>query len=177
MVGICISQTHTDAANRTARLAGSATGPMWSVVPSIRRQSRAGSTFVMRCHPVNATRQGAPSCRPRRVLATGAARGMCRHLMWASRLSEAGGACSGEHCRLCPSILRGVHPWDPLARPSVHPWWSRGCCVPTPPADVTSAWEGPVATHRRLPRPSPRSASLAHIYIPSVILPLYGGSK
>ena len=96
--------------------------------------------------------------------------------------AEAGGACSSEHgsywshAELCPSILRGVHPWDPLARPSVHPWWSRGCCAPTPPADVTSAWEGPVATHRRLPRPSPRSPSLAHIYIPSVILLLYGGS-
>ena len=62
-------------------MAGSATGPMWSVVASIRRQSRAGSTFVMRRHPVDATRRGAPSCRPRRVLATGAARGM-----WASRL-------------------------------------------------------------------------------------------
>jgi len=71
--------------------------------------------------------------------------------------AEAGGACSSEHCscwshaELCPSILRGVHPWDPLARPSVHPWWSRGHCAPAPPADVTSAWEGPVATHRRLP--------------------------
>ena len=97
--------------------------------------------------------------------------------------AEAGGACSSEHCscwshaELCPSILRGVHPWDPLARPSVHPWWSRGCCAPTPPADVTSAWEGPVATHRRLPGPSPRPASFAHIYIPVFLLPLYGGSK
>ena len=80
-LGICISQTHTDAANRTARLAGSTTGTSWSVVAPIRRQSRAGSTFVMRRHPVNATRRGAPSCRSRRVLATGAARGM-----WASRL-------------------------------------------------------------------------------------------
>ena len=80
-LGICISQTHTDAANRTARLAGPTTGTSWSVVAPIRRQSRAGSTFVMRRHPVNATRRGAPSCRPRRVLATGAARGM-----WASRL-------------------------------------------------------------------------------------------
>ena len=84
--------------------------------------------------------------------------------------AEAGGACSSEHCSCwshaeqCPSILRGVHPWDPLARPSVHPWWSRGCCAPRPPADVTSAWEGPVATHRRLPGPSARSASFAHIY-------------
>ena len=96
--------------------------------------------------------------------------------------AEAGGACSSEHCscwshaELCPSILRGVHPWDPLARPSVHPWWSRGCCAPTPPADVTSAWEGPVATHRRLPRPSARPASFAHIHIPFSLLPLYGGS-
>jgi len=97
--------------------------------------------------------------------------------------AEAGGACSSEHCscwshaELCPSILRGVHPWDPLARPSVHPWWSRGHCAPAPPADVISAWEGPVATHRRLPAPSARSASLAHIYILSVLLLLYGGSK
>ena len=81
MVGICISQTHTDAANRTARLAGSATGPSWSVVASIRRQSSAGSLSVMWRHPVNATRRGAQSCRSRRVLATGAASGM-----WASRL-------------------------------------------------------------------------------------------
>ena len=85
--------------------------------------------------------------------------------------AEAGGACSSEHCscwshaELCPSILRGVHPWDPLARPSVHPWWSRGHCAPAPPADVTSAWEGPVATHRRLPGPSACPASFAHIYI------------
>ena len=96
--------------------------------------------------------------------------------------AEAGGARSSEHCscwshaELCPSILRGVHPWDPLARPSVHPWWSRGPCAPAPPADVTSAWEGPVATHRRLPGPSPRSALFAHIYIPTALLLLYGGS-
>ena len=62
-------------------MAGPTTGTSWSVVAPIRRQSRAGSTFVMRRHPVNATRRGAPSCRPRRFLATGAARGM-----WASRL-------------------------------------------------------------------------------------------
>ena len=79
--GICISETHRDVANRTTRSAGFTTGPSWSVVASIRRQSRAGSTFVMRRHPVDATRRGAPSCRPRRVLATEAARGM-----WASRL-------------------------------------------------------------------------------------------
>ena len=79
--GLTISQTHTDAANRTTRSVGSTTGPSWSVVASIQRQSRAGSTLVMRRHPVDATRRGAPSCRPRRVLATGAARGM-----WASRL-------------------------------------------------------------------------------------------
>ena len=106
-------------------------------------------------------------------------RGGQRHVC---KQAEAGGACSSEHCscwshaELCPSILRGVHPWDPLARPSVHPWWSRGCCAPTPPADVTSAWEGPVATHRRLPGPSRSSASFAHIYIPLFLLPLYGGS-
>ena len=106
-------------------------------------------------------------------------RGGQRHV---GKQAEAGGACSSEHgscwshAELCPSILRGVHPWDPLARPSVHPWWSRGCCAPTPPADVTSAWEGPVATHRRLPGPSRRSASFAHIYIPSGLLLLYGGS-
>ena len=79
--GLTISQTHTDAANRTTRPALSTTGPSWSVVASIRHQSSAGSTFMMRRHPVDATRRGAPSCRPRRVLATGAARGM-----WASRL-------------------------------------------------------------------------------------------
>ena len=50
-----ISETHTDAANRTTRPARSATGPLWSVVASIRRQSSAGSTFLMRRHPVNAT--------------------------------------------------------------------------------------------------------------------------
>ena len=87
--------------------------------------------------------------------------------------AEVGGACSSEHCscwshaELChPSCEVSIPGWDPLARPSVHPWWSRGCCAPAPPADVTSAWEGPVATHRRLPGPSPRSASLAHIYRP-----------
>ena len=94
-------------------------------------------------------------------------RGGQRHV---GKQAEAGGACSSEHgscwshAELCPSILRGVHPWDPLARPSVHPWWSRGHCASAPPADVTSAWEGPVATHRRLPGPSRRSASFAHIY-------------
>ena len=107
-------------------------------------------------------------------------RGGQRHV---GKQAEAGGACSSEHgscwshAELCPSILRGVHPWDPLARPSVHPWWSRGCCVPRPPADVTSAWEGPVATHRRLPGPSARFASFAHIYIPEFLLLLYGGSR
>ena len=79
--GICISETHRDVANRTTRSAGFTTGPSWSVVASIRRQSSAGSLSVMRRHPVDATRRGAPSCRSRRVLATGAARGM-----WASRL-------------------------------------------------------------------------------------------
>ena len=77
---MCISETHTDAANRTTRPALSTTGPSWSVVASIRRESSAGSTFMMRRHPVNATRRGAPSCRSRRVLATGAAGGI-----WASR--------------------------------------------------------------------------------------------
>ena len=33
-----------------------------------------------------------------------------------------------------------------------------------------------MATHRRLPGPSRRSASFAHIYIPSVLSLLYGGS-
>ena len=86
--------------------------------------------------------------------------------------AEAGGACSSEHCS-CWSHAELRHPscevsipGDPLARPSVHPRWLRGCCAPTPPADVTSAWEGPVATHARLPRPSPLSASLADMHIP-----------
>ena len=79
--GTCISETHRDVANRTTRSAGFTTGPSWSVVASIRRQSSAASLSVMRRHPVDATRRGAPSCRSRRVLATGAARGM-----WASRL-------------------------------------------------------------------------------------------
>ena len=101
--------------------------------------------------------------------------------------AEAGGACSSEHCSCagamqscailpakCPSL---VHiPGDPLARPSVHPRWLRGCCAPTPPADITSAWEGPVATHARLPRPSPRSASFADMHIVLSLLPLYGGT-
>ena len=39
---------------------------------------RCPSTFMMRCHPVDATRRGAPSCRTRRVLAFAAARGMCQ---------------------------------------------------------------------------------------------------
>ena len=96
--------------------------------------------------------------------------------------AEAGGACSSEHCG-CWSHAELRHPscevsipGDPLARPSVHPRWLRGCCAPTPPADVTSAWEGPVATHGRLSRPSPRSASIAYMYIPGVLLLLYGGS-
>ena len=97
--------------------------------------------------------------------------------------AEAGGACSSEHCS-CWSHAELRHPscevsipGDPLARPSVHPRWLRGCCAPTPPADVTSAWEGPVATHARLPRPSPRSASFAdmHHIVLSLLL-LYGGS-
>ena len=97
--------------------------------------------------------------------------------------AETAGACSSEHCscwshaELCHPSCEVSIPGTRSPSPSVHPWWSRGCCVPTPPADVTNAWEGPVATHRRLPRPSPRSASLAHIYIPFSLLPLYGGSK
>ena len=64
---MCISERHTDAANRTTRPAPSTTGPLWSVVASIRRQSSAGSTFMKRRYPVNATRRGAPSCRSRRA--------------------------------------------------------------------------------------------------------------
>ena len=114
-----ISETHTDAGNRTTRPARSATGPLWSVVASIRRQSSAGSTFMKRRYPVNATRRGAPSCRSRRVLATGAAGGM-----WASRprpveraaaIIAAAGAMQS-----CTILLRSVHPWGP-ARPSKRP--------------------------------------------------------
>ena len=56
-------------------------------------------------------------------------RGGQRHVC---KQAEAGGACSSEHCscwshaELCPSILRGVHPWDPLAqskRPSLVVTW------------------------------------------------------
>ena len=56
-------------------------------------------------------------------------RGGQRHV---GEQAEAGGACSSEHCscwshaELCPSILRGVHPWDPLAqskRPSLVVTW------------------------------------------------------
>ena len=75
-----------------------------------------------------------------------------------------------EPCRAAPSFCEVSIPGDPLARPSVHPRWLRGCCAPMPPAEVTSAWEGPVATHGRLPRPSPLSASLADICIPTVLL-------
>ena len=165
---MCISETHTDAANRTTRSAGSTTGPSWSVVASIHvRAARWQHFHEAAPSRVNATRRGAPSCRSRRVLATGAAGGM-----WASRPTRGRWSVQQralqllEPCRAAPSFLRSVHPWDPLARPSVHPRWLRGCCAPTPPADVTSAWEGPVATHGRLPRPSPASASLAHMYIP-----------
>ena len=116
---MCISETHTDAANCTTRSAGSTTGPSWSVVASIQRQSRAGSTLVMRRHPVDATRRGAPSCRPRRVLATGAARGM-----WASRLRPveraAASIAAAGAMQSCAILLRSVHPWGP-ARPSKRP--------------------------------------------------------
>ena len=56
-------------------------------------------------------------------------RGGQRHV---GEQAEAGGACSSEHgscwshAELCPSILRGVHPWDPLAqskRPSLVVTW------------------------------------------------------
>ena len=83
--------------------------------------------------------------------------------------AEAGGAriaasiaAAGAMQSCHPSCEKCPHPWGPARpRPSVHPKWLRGCCAPTPPVDVTSAWEGPVATHGRLPRPSPRSASFA----------------
>ena len=51
-------------------------------------------------------------------------RGGQRHV---GEQAEAGGACSSEHgscwshAELCPSILRGVHPWDRPARPSKRP--------------------------------------------------------
>ena len=116
---MCISERHTDAANRTTRPAPSTTGPLWSVVASIRRQSSAGSTFMKRRYPVNATRRGAPSCRSRRVLATGAAGGM-----WASRprpveRAAASIAAAGA-MQSCTILLRSVHPWGP-ARPSKRP--------------------------------------------------------
>ena len=114
--GICISETHRDVANRTTRSAGSATGPSWSVVASIRHQSSAGSTFMMRRHPVDATRRAAPSCRSRRVLATGAARGM-----WASRLrpverAAASIAAAGAmwSCAILPARCPSLGPARPV---------------------------------------------------------------
>ena len=122
---MCISETHTDAANRTTRSALSTTGPLWSVVASIRRQSSAGSTFMMRRHPVNATRRGAPSCRSRRVLATGAARGI-----WASRPRPAervaasiAAARAMQSCAILPAKCPSLGPARPSKRPSQVVTW------------------------------------------------------
>ena len=81
----------SDAANRTTRSARSTTGPLWSVVASIRRQSSAGSTFMMRRNP--ATRLGDWSGRG--------------HM---GEQAEAGGACSSEHCS-CWSHAELRHPF------------------------------------------------------------------
>ena len=122
---MCISETHTDAANRTTRPALSTTGPSWSVVASIRRESSAGSTFMMRRHPVNATRRGAPSCRSRRVLATGAAEGI-----WASRprpveRAAASIAAAGamQSCAILPAKCPSLGPARPSKRPSQVVTW------------------------------------------------------
>ena len=156
----------------------STTGPLWSMVASSRCQSSAGSTFMMQRYPVNATRRGAPSCRSRRVLATGAAGGM-----WAIRRrpverAAASIAAAGAMQELRHPFAKCLHPsGNPLARPSVHPRWLRGCCAPTPPADVTSAWEGPVATHARPPPPSPLSASLADMVRAAQASPVHSSSE
>ena len=155
-----ISQTHTDAANRTTRLAGSTTGPSWSVVASIRRQSRAGSTFVMRRHPVNATRRGAPSCRPRRVLATEAARGM-----WASRLrpveraaasmAAAGAMRSCVHPS-CEVSIPGTRSPVQASIPGGHVAAVRQRRRPMSPALGRDQWQptGDCRDHRRAPHRS-----------------------
>ena len=97
----------------------STTGPLWSMVASSRCQSSAGSTFMMQRYPVNATRRGAPSCRSRRVLATGAAGGM-----WAIRRRPveraAASIAAAGAMQSCAILLRSVHPWGP-ARPSKRP--------------------------------------------------------
>ena len=85
--------------------------------------------------------------------------------------AEAGGACSSEHCscwshaELCPSILRGVHPWDPLARPSVHRCGGHVATVrqrlrPMSPALGRDQWQptGDCQDHRR-------AVHRSHIYI------------
>ena len=120
-----ISERHADAANRTTWSAGSATGASWSVVPSIRRQSSAGSTFMMQRQSRNATRRGAPSCRSRRVLATGAARGM-----WASRprpveRAAASIAAAGamQSCAILPAKCPSLGPARPSKRPSQVVTW------------------------------------------------------
>ena len=164
--GICISETHRDVANRTTRSAGSTTGPSWSVVASIRRESSAGSTFMMRRHPVNATRRGAPSCRSRRVLATGAARGI-----WASRLrlverAAASIAAAGamQSCAIlpgkCPSL---VVTWLLCANAAGRCHERLGGTSGNPPA--TARTIGALCIVRAY-----------SIHIPEFILLLYGGS-
>ena len=158
--GICISETHRDVANRTTRSAGSATGARWSVVASIRHQSSAGSTFMMRRHPVDATRRGAPSCRPRRVLATGAARGI-----WASRLrlveraaasiAAAGAMRSCVHPS-CEVSIPGTRSPVQVSIPGGHVATVRQRLRPMSPALGRDQWQptGDCRGHRRAPHRS-----------------------
>ena len=184
MVGICISQTHTDAANRTARLAGSATGPMWSVVPSIRRQSSADSTFMMQRHPVSGD-------KARSSIMSIATRLGDRRGQWhMGEQAEAGGACSSEHCSCwshaeqCPSILRGVHPWDPLARPRAsipggHVAVVRQGRRPMSPALGRDQWQptGDCRGHRRAPHRSRIYIYRSDFYYFTEVVNLKGGGE
>ena len=85
----------------------SATGPLWSVVAPIRRQSSAGSTFMMRRHP--------GSMRECDKMKSSIMSIAMRLDDWSGRgyvgdQAEAGGACSSEHCS-CWSHAELRHPF------------------------------------------------------------------
>ena len=82
----------------------------------------------------------------------------------------------GKRKALTPALRATVdREAGPTSLPNVTPG-APGTSASHAPSTYACGREGPVATHGRLPRPSPRSASLAHIYIPVSLLLLFGGS-